>query len=106
MRREGSNPSARTYIQEKGYIMAKIVKSYCEWVLDEYPKTCDECPFFHKEPYHDNGYLGYYALCDLGYMKTGDTREFSGREIRWPKCNIEYYPYVFMEVRNDDGDEV
>lgn len=80
--------------------MAKIVTSYCEWVLDEYPKTCEECPFFKKEPYRDNGYQGHYALCDLGYMRTGDTREFSGHEIRWPRCDIENHPYVFVREQN------
>ena len=84
--------------------MTKIVSS--KYIIDEYPKTCGKCPFFQKKPYHDNGYLGYYALCDLGYMKTGDTREFSGREIRWPKCDIEHHPHVFVEDRNDYEDRV
>lgn len=76
--------------------MSKIVGSYSEWFLDEYPKTCNECPFFRKETYYDNGYQGYYALCNLGYMRTGDTREFSGHEIRWPGCDIEHHSCVFV----------
>ena len=86
--------------------MSKIVDSIRMWLIDKYPTDCDECPFFSERPYRDNAYQGYFGVCELGYMKHGDTREFSGRGVRWPRCDIEHHPYVFVEDRNDDGDRV
>ena len=72
--------------------MAKVI-SY-SIVLDEYPKTCDECPFLTKHAYKDNAYSGTYYQCDLGYMNTGDTREFAIAKKRWDFCSIESNPNV------------
>ena len=56
--------------------MTKIISEYTEYEIDEYPRTCEECPFLQKRPYRDNAYTGVYYLCDLNYMDHGDTREF------------------------------
>lgn len=80
--------------------MSKIVDSICMWFIDKYPTDCDECPFFSESPYHDNAYQGYLGVCQLGYMAHGDTREFSGRGVRWPNCDIEHNNNVFLEDSN------
>lgn len=80
--------------------MSKIVDSICTWVIDKYPTDCDECPFFSERPYRDNAYQGYFGVCGLGYMEHGDTREFSGRGVRWPNCDIEHNTNVFLENSN------
>lgn len=77
--------------------MSKIVDSICTWVIDKYPADCDECPFFSKKSYRDNAYQGYFGVCRLGYMEHGDTREFSGRGVRWPNCDIENNDNVSLD---------
>lgn len=69
--------------------MAKILNEYVEYQLDEYPKTCKECPFIQSYHYTDNAYHGIAYMCALGYMAHGDTREFDISHKRWPNCNIE-----------------
>ena len=69
--------------------MAKILNEYVEYQLDEYPKTCKECPFIIPYPYRDNAYYGIAYDCSLSYMDHGDTREFDISHKRWPNCNIE-----------------
>lgn len=69
--------------------MAKILNEYVEYQLDEYPKTCKECPFILPYPYRDNAYYGIAYDCSLGYMEHGDTREFDISHKRWPNCDIE-----------------
>ena len=81
--------------------MSKIVDSICTLVIDKYPTDCSECPFFFSErPYRDNAYQGYFGVCRLGYMEHGDTREFSGRGVRWPNCDIEHNDNVSLEDGN------
>lgn len=79
--------------------MTKIISEYTEYEIDEYPRTCKECPFLQKRPYRDNAYTGVYYLCDLNYMDHGDTREFDVLRRRWKDCDIEHCKGVFLERR-------
>ena len=77
--------------------MTKIISEYTEYEVDEYPRTCKECPFLQRRPYRDNAYTGVYYLCDLNYMDHGDTREFDVLRRRWKDCDIEHCKGVFLE---------
>lgn len=79
--------------------MTKIISECIEYEIDEYPRTCKECPFLQKRPYKDNAYTGVYYLCDLNYMDHGDTREFDVLRRRWKDCDIEHCKGVFLERR-------
>lgn len=76
--------------------MSNLICYVRQYAIDEYPQTCAECPFSGGYHYHDNAYEGTAYLCELGYMDTGDTREFDIQRKRWPNCDIEHNDRVVI----------
>lgn len=93
--------------------MTKVV-SY-SIVLDEYPKTCDECPFLKRNRYQCHNEQGTVYNCFLGFMSGCDTRDYPVEKRRFAECHIEECDgvgldrtdptYVVKPVRVDHDDE-
>ena len=67
--------------------MSKVI-SY-SIVLDEYPKTCDECPFLSRRRYQCHNERGIVYDCLLGFMLGCDTRDYPVEQRRFTECHIE-----------------
>lgn len=65
--------------------MSTIVHS--TYVIDKYPTSCKECPFYHETTYKDNAYEGRQGGCLLGYMCHCDMREYDSNTL-FDKCDI------------------
>lgn len=64
------------------------------YVLDKYPKSCDNCPFFSRKPYRSHNEVGFMAVCDLGYHKGHDTRDMNSL---YDLCSLENDERVGVE---------
>lgn len=77
--------------------MAKIVREFNCYELDEYPSTCSECPFLRS-------YLQYYDItqrvltgrCYFDYMGPITINEFDFISERSPDCEIAHNPRVSL----------
>lgn len=67
--------------------MTKIISS--EYVFDEYPETCDECPFLSRRRYQCHNEHGAVYDCSLGFMLGCDTRDYPVEQRRFTECHIE-----------------
>lgn len=67
--------------------MTKIVSS--KYIIDEYPKTCDECPFLRKSRYQCHNEQGTVYNCFFGFMRGCDTRDYPVEKRRFTGCHIE-----------------
>lgn len=65
--------------------MSTVVHS--TYVIDKYPTSCKECPFYHETTYRDGAYEGTQGKCVLGYMRHHDTREYDSSKL-FNKCDI------------------
>lgn len=65
--------------------MSTVVHS--NYVIDKYPTSCKECPFYHETAYKDNAYEGRQGGCLLGYMRHCDMREYNSSQL-FDKCDI------------------
>ena len=65
--------------------MSTVVHS--TYVIDKYPTSCKECPFYHETTYKDNAYEGKQGGCLLGYMRHCDMREYDSSTL-FDKCDI------------------
>lgn len=76
-------------------IRGLVIKSF---LIDEYPKTCKECPFFYKIGYSmsDSDREGLEGRCELGFMNKFDTRDFNGDEL-FRLCKIKENPYIYLK---------
>lgn len=66
--------------------MAHIISS--NYIINEYPEVCVDCPFLIRRKYVDNAYEGICYDCMLGYMIHGDTREYDVIHRCWKDCRI------------------
>lgn len=66
--------------------MAYIISS--NYIINEYPEVCVDCPFLIRRKHVDNAYEGICYGCMLGYMIHGDTREYDVIHRRWKDCRI------------------
>ena len=76
--------------------MAKVV-SY-SIVLDEYPKTCDECPFLSRRRYQCHNEQGTVYDCSIGFMLGCDTRDYPVEQRRFTECHIEECDGVRLDL--------
>lgn len=78
-------------------IRGLVIKSF---LIDKYPETCKECPFFYIIAYSmsDSEREGLEGRCNLGFMNKFDTRDFIGDELFKP-CKIKENPYI--KVQNE-----
>ena len=65
--------------------MSTVVHS--NYVIDKYPTSCKECPFYHETAYKDNAYKGRQGGCLLGYMRHCDMREYNSSQL-FDKCGV------------------
>lgn len=65
--------------------MSTVVHS--TYVIDKYPTSCKECPFYHETTYKDNAYEGRQGGCLLGYMRHCDMREYDSSQL-FSRCEI------------------
>ena len=76
--------------------MTKVV-SY-SIVLDEYPKTCDECPFLSRRRYQCHNEQGTVYDCSIGFMLGCDTRDYPVEQRRFTECHIEECDDVRLDL--------
>lgn len=65
--------------------MSTVVHS--TYVIDKYPTSCKECPFYRETTYKDNAYEGRQGGCLLGYMRHCDMREYDSSQL-FSRCEI------------------
>ena len=76
--------------------MTKVV-SY-SIVIDEYPKTCDECPFLSRRRYQCHNEQGIVYDCSIGFMLGCDTRDYPVEQRRFTECHIEECDGVRLDL--------
>ena len=76
--------------------MTKVI-SY-SIVLDEYPKTCDECPFLRRRRYQCHNEQGIVYDCSIGFMLGCDTRDYPVERRRFTECHIEECDNVHLDL--------
>lgn len=76
--------------------MTKIVSS--EYVIDEYPETCDECPFLSRRRYQCHNEQGIVYDCFIGFMLGCDTRDYPVERRRFTECHIEECDSVSLDL--------
>ena len=76
--------------------MTKIISS--EYVIDEYPETCDECPFLSRRRYQCHNEQGIVYDCLLGFMLGCDTRDYPVERRRFTECHIEECDGVNLDL--------
>ena len=78
--------------------MTKIISS--EYVIDEYPETCDDCPFLSRRRYQCHNERGIVYDCSLGFMLGCDTRDYPVERRRFSECHIEQCNNVAIEFKD------
>ena len=78
--------------------MTKIVSS--KYVIDEYPKTCDDCPFLSSRRYQCHNDRGVVYDCQLGFMLGCDTRDYPVGKRRFDECHIEKLGNVVIDYKD------
>ena len=76
--------------------MTKIVSS--KYIIDEYPKTCDECPFLSRRRYQCHNEQGIVYDCYIGFMLGCDTRDYPVEQRRFTECHIEECDSVHLDL--------
>lgn len=76
--------------------MTKIISS--EYVIDEYPETCDDCPFLSRRRYQCHNEQGIVYDCSIGFMLGCDTRDYPVEKRRFTECHIEECDSVHLDL--------
>ena len=76
--------------------MTKIVSS--KYIIDCYPKTCDECPFLSRRRYQCHNEQGIVYDCSIGFMLGCDTRDYPVEQRRFTECHIEECDGVRLDL--------
>lgn len=70
--------------------------------LERYPRKCKECPAFSKREFRCHNEVGYEGVCEFGFFKNADMRDFTGNTLS-ELCKIDKLDNVKISKKGGEG---